>query len=474
MVKFDYSKLPTADTVAAKNIYVVSKLRTGTSNFNVVALNYDEAKTYARSLELIENNLDVTTASFAVNKYDSYEALKAYYATEEGKEALAMFDTAYWGVTTKGFPILGYNALDWVENLGTGMFSGWLDDAAGYDVDTDGDNQVLPFNIDGTVTGVYLKENISSEVDLTAENNLYANGKVNITNTSTRAIEYKTILIQTAEGNFYEAQLEVYTRIINSKEDLRMFDLDSATTTRTFTGYYALGNDIVDTEATYNSNYKSGCYFQGILDGKGHSLTFTTTVGLFGYQFRGASTNSSTVKNINFKDCTITANTGTYQSSLLGCTYNAAPLYLQNLSVSLSDATYNNLIEKNKDSHILMYDAVTSGNPIVCQNVIVEFDYSKLPTAEETSTYVINVVSKLRKNTSNFYVVALNYDATKTYSRTLNLIGNESSNAGTVTKYGSYGDFKTYFESTEGQTALATFTTYWDVTAGYPVWKKQN
>ena len=481
MIKFDYSKLPTADETAAKNIYVVSKLRTGTSNFNVVALNYDETKTYARSLELIETNLDVGTASSNVTKYNSYEALKEYYETEEGKAALATFDTAYWDVTTKGFPILGYNALDWVEDLGTGMFSGWDDNATGYDVDTDGDNQVLPFNIDGTVTGVYLKENVSTDADLTEENNLYANGKVNITNTSTRAIEYKTILIQTAEGKLYEARLEVYTRIINSEEDLRMFDLDSATNGRFLKGYYALGSDIVDNEEVYNSVNCGTSYFEGVFDGKGHSLTFTTVGGLFG-KIQGAT--YMAIKNVNFKDCTITQNTQYgHAQTLIGYLSDSSRFNLQNLSISLSEQTYQNFKDDSApDLYVVAYDNIQTVHFINCTNVMVEIDYSKIPTAETTSeTKFITIISKLRNGTSNFNVVALNYDDTKMYARSVKLldvteIADGSLGSVAVTKYDSYEALKEHYETAEnGATELATFdTTYWDVSKGYPVWKEQN
>ncbi|MBQ8658768.1 MAG: hypothetical protein IJ506_06500 [Clostridia bacterium] len=475
MIKFDYSKLPTADT-ATKTIYAVSKLGKGTSNFNVVAVNFDSTKTYARGFDLIENKLEVATTSTDITKYDSYDALKTYYETEEGKAALATFDTTYWDVTTKGFPILDYSALDWAESLGTGMFSGWLDDTEGFETDTDGDNQVLPFDIDGTVTGVYLKENISSEADLTSENNLYANGKVNITNTSTRAIEYTTILIQTAEGDFYEATLEVYTRIINSKEDLRMFDSDSKgnSSNVTLSGYYALGCDIVDTEQIYNDvgSFNTKWIFQGIFDGMGHSLTFKAGNGLFGVMIKGASTDSTTIKNVNFKDCTITAaSDATFASSLLGYTNSAAPTYLTNLSVSLSDATYTNLISAKKNNYILICNE--SNAKVTCTNVMVKFDYSKLE-ADTVSDYKIYLVSKISTSTSNTCVVALNYDETKTYARSFEIFGDTTATNGTITKYDSYDDLKTYFATEEGATALATFTTYWDVSLGYPVWKEQN
>ena len=414
--------------------------------------------------------------------YDSVDAVKEYFETSDGREAWSTF-ASYWSIEERGYPVWAssYNKVEWAEGLGTGMFSGWLDNAEGYDVDTDGDNQVLPFDIDGTVTGVYLKENVSTDADLTEENNLYANGKVNITNTSTKAIENKTIFIQTADGALYEATLEVYTRIINSKEDLRMFDLDSATNGRFLTGYYALGSDIVDNEEVYNSVNYGTSYFEGVFDGKGHSLTFTTVGGLFG-KIEGAT--GLAIKNVNFKDCTIKQNTQYgYAQTLIGYLSSSSWFNLQNLSISLSEQTYQNFKDDSAPNlYVVAYDMVNAGaNFLLCTNVMVEIDYNKMPTAEATSeTKFIYVVSQLRENTSNFNVVALNYDETKTYARELVLIEDMTEIAGghpssfDVTKYDSYDDLKTYYETAEnGATELAAFdTTYWDVSAGYPVWKE--
>ena len=485
MLEFDYSKLPTADATSEKNIYVVSKLSDMTSNFNVLAKNKAEGTTYARELELIE---DTELNKGTVTKYDSYEALEAYYATEEGKTALATFDTTYWDVTKRGYPVWAssYNELDYVEFLGTGMFSGWTDVTEGFETDTDGDNQVLPFDIGGTIKGVYLKESISTVEDFTDENNLYKDGKVDISNTATRAIEYKTVIIQTEEGNLYEATLEIYTRIINSKEDLRMFDFDTATTKRTLTGYYALGSDIVDTEEIYNTTYSTKSYFQGVFDGKGHSLTFKTVGGLFSNKIKGAG--NLFVKNVNFKDCTITVNKDNPSAhTLIGSLDSSSTVTLQNVSVSLSEQTYTNFAEDTAPNlYVVAYDNVqnrenkTEGNLtsfINCINVMVEIDYNKIPEAETTSeTKFITIISKLRNGTSNFNVVVLNYDDTKTYARFVKLLDvtdltEVSMGSTAVTQYDSYEALKTYFDA--NASALATFdTTYWDVENGYPVWKE--
>ena len=374
---------------------------------------------------------------------------------------------------------------NYTTSLGTGMFSGWDDNTEGYTVDTDGDNQVLPFDI-GTVKGVYMADDIYYAEDLETKENLYVGGKVKFTNTSTRALEYKDVIIQTVEGNLYEATLEIYTRIINSKEDLRMFDFDAATTTRTLTGYYALGSDIVDTEEIYNTTYSTKSYFQGVFDGKGHSLTFKTVGGLFSNKIKGAG--NLFVKNVNFKDCTITVNKDNPSAhTLIGSLDSSSTVTLQNVSVSLSEQTYTNFAEDTAPNlYVVAYDNVqnrenkTEGNLtsfINCINVMVEIDYNKIPEAETTSeTKFITIISKLRNGTSNFNVVVLNYDDTKTYARFVKLLDvtdltEVSMGSTAVTQYDSYEALKTYFDA--NASALATFdTTYWDVENGYPVWKE--
>ncbi|MBQ8658766.1 MAG: Ig-like domain-containing protein [Clostridia bacterium] len=461
------------------NIYIVERNKDADKDY-VLPLTVGGRKQDAEYQYQSYHTLEEFAELVEVFIYEEDE-IKEFFASGDGKAAFSTF-ASYWSIEERGYPIWAssYNEVEWAESLGTGMFSGWLDETEGFATDKDGDNQVLPFDIDGTVTGVYLKENISSDADLTPENNLYANGKVNITSTSTRAIEYTTILIQTAEGDFYEATLEVYTRIINSKEDLRMFDLDSATDGRALTGYYALGSDIVDTEEVYNSVNCGTSYFQGVFDGKGHSVTFTTVGGLFG-KIKGSG--SMAIKNVNFKDCTVTTSKEYgYARTLIGYLSSSSYLYLQNLSISLSEQTYQNFKDDSAPNlYVVAYDMINEGaNFVVCTNVMVEVDYNKMPTADATSeTKFIYIVSQLRKNTSNFNVVALNYDSTKTYARSLVLIEDEKIITGShpssfdVTEYASYDKLKEYYATEAGQAALAKFdTTYWDVSLGYPVWKK--
>ena len=115
----------------------------------------------------------------------------------------------------------------------------------------------------------------------------------------------------------YNVDAIIYTKILDEKEDLAIFKMETANST--FSGYYVLANDIDAYGYVHNTPHKD-CSAVGVsggltgtFDGRGYSiknLYFTgtdATTGLFG--LFGLVTNG-TVKNVAFKNAAIQSGTG--------------------------------------------------------------------------------------------------------------------------------------------------------------------
>lgn len=276
-----------------ENVYVIGKSVKGTNEANTTDFysHYAEEVYKTNVLDTVgfyENDSELTTA---VTDLDS------------------KFTSDCWTVKN-GVPVWTTLIDDSIKISDNIVFSSWN----GYGA-TDNDQKISCTEIEGNIQGVYYT------TDINKENNLYNadTGKVNIVNLS-NAVEYKKVVIVT-DKNVYKATLEVYTRVITTVDELKMFniELDKATT---ITGSYALGANIVDNSGfVFNENclnalaggdnkdddwYTYG--FAGTFDGKGHYITITVgTGGLFNQLLDGA-----VVKNLGMIDLSLdsAANSG--------------------------------------------------------------------------------------------------------------------------------------------------------------------
>ncbi len=113
----------------------------------------------------------------------------------------------------------------------------------------------------------------------------------------------KNITVTTESGKVYNAAVTVVTKILTSSSDLAVFNLADNTTK--INGYYIVANDITDNADFTNEHFggvgESTNYgFIGTLDGNGHIVTFTASVGgLFGNAI-GANIKNVAFTNIKF------------------------------------------------------------------------------------------------------------------------------------------------------------------------------
>ncbi len=168
-----------------------------------------------------------------------------------------------------------------------------------------------------------------------------------------KATPEETILTLASEEISYKVKVVPYTKILKTTEDLKMFTITDATVENnvvtaatTFDGYYVLGNDIVwdsaythqvdkDLKMAKASNQKIHTGgLTGTFDGNGHTVTGMKVKGggLFGLVDGG------TIKNVAFKDISITASSTGGASATKEFGYSEAGLAYQ-----LSGATLQNV-----------------------------------------------------------------------------------------------------------------------------------
>lgn len=119
----------------------------------------------------------------------------------------------------------------------------------------------------------------------------------------------------------YTVTIKGYTKIINDKEDLKIFEVkasspfyDEETDTIKIDGYFYLANDITEKGETISHNtdyidYRTSDYinpngFYGILEGNGHKITFKS--GLYG--IFGNLVNNAVIRNVAFTDIVVDQN----------------------------------------------------------------------------------------------------------------------------------------------------------------------
>ena len=129
----------------------------------------------------------------------------------------------------------------------------------------------------------------------------------------------------------YNVTLKGYTKIIRTKEDLKIFEVkgsspfyDEATDTIVIDGYFYLANDITEKGDTISHNntyveYRTTNYqypngFNGVFEGNGHKITFKS--GLHG--FFGNLLDNSVVRNVAFTDIVVDSSSSFEQMSGAG------------------------------------------------------------------------------------------------------------------------------------------------------------
>ncbi|MBO5714094.1 MAG: hypothetical protein J6R83_01565, partial [Clostridia bacterium] len=201
-------------------------------------------------------------------------------------------------------------------------------------------------------------KNVISIVDANNPDTVYYTDGVyaNITANLTNNVVTVNAIVSLEGGMKYYIDINSYTKVLTTAEDLLMFNIDDGDTlsgssdtevtiNTLITGYYILGKDIVGTTpltfkhadmlTTWN-NTTTG--FAGVFDGDGHKVTVTLTgnnagsdrTGIFGQLQAGA-----VIKNVAFVDCVI--NRGVLLFS--GAMNNARNVYLQNVYVSMTTTT---------------------------------------------------------------------------------------------------------------------------------------
>lgn len=422
------------------------------------------------------------------------------------------------------------SSLENAVDLGEMDFSAWSGEGADSD-----DREIKSDKIAGEIKSVFLSS------DVNYENNLYKDGKVNIANEEN---EVKTVDVvictDSVSENVYLATLSVYTRLITSVKDLRMFDQGTEPSEwRKISGCYALTKNLTDINYLYNSasiyilnyyavigtteeeannkfgylvdgegnfvkegeivQYANACSlfgFAGCFDGRGYTLTFSCGAGLFNQLLLG-----SEVKNVAFKDISVLSSSshnspwhdygrrGPIGYSWEDGNFTKAQVNISDVYISLDKSCFDEgHSEYTKGISIL---PTSLSGSIAFSNVFVDVNYNYASTDTDE-------VKDTVKSKNNWYLLSrARYlkDGFTPFSNVLTVIKNKYyENDDYVTPFYLVGDttkndkyfqeeyynenllvFEDYDEVKESisSEALKAFDNdYWDITKGYPRWKK--
>ena len=317
------------------------------------------------------------------------------------------------------------------------------------------------------------------------------------------AMTKKEIRVYSTANVGYDVTLEVYTRVINSADELKKtLDLSNGD----IDGYFVLGNDIIDPDFDA-ANPVAKANFCGVFDGLGHKVTVkvTNTNGLFGRFGINA-----VVKNVAFTDIVLAAQSETDGVCLLAARANgptaAFPLKVDNVYISIKD--FNTKYDGSRTAVLMEsnYAYVKLTNVIIDVTAPKEteltnsYGYGALYlrdgyTAKEspkdyTTTYYNNVFVL----TENLMPMAKYVDGVEEITAANNLLpfnyvryaGNDLPEKDRVlaTKVGdnfygarlAYDNVKRYNTisdmKADTKNSYMTFdTAYWDLSTGIPVWK---
>lgn len=449
-----------------------------------------------------------------VGFYKTYDAL-----TETETDLANKFASDCWTIVD-GVPVWAAfvdNSVKIEEKI---VFSGY----AGADADNDDvkDQTIYCDEIEGTIQAVYL------DTDTLRETNLYnaTTGKVNLTNDTNVPVDYKVHIITTK--NEYSATLEVYTRVLTSAADLRIFDQGSyANGYALVEGAFALGNDIVDTEHSYNTNglmsyhddsniggtsatnhngdtvWYADYGFKGTFDGFGHYVTIKSGAGLFGQILPIDLDNGvySVIKNVAFKDCELTTSlnvSGPNAYSYTSCLAYGGNFYylssfhsasnkklveVSNVYISLGSSYYN--IPRHDNAYSMTAALISNDiNNVEYNNVVVEL--SDPPADKHTASpnlFITSEAATMNDNLfNNVYLIGKTTDA-NVYGETTQsnsgvdvqlklsrVLSDADTNSTPPTNVGLYTD-TTAWKTAETDLAEKFTSDCWTIVDGVPVWK---
>ncbi|MBQ8658769.1 MAG: hypothetical protein IJ506_06505 [Clostridia bacterium] len=421
-------------------------------------------------------------------------------------------------------PIYKPESLDKAISLGEMDFSAW--NGTGADSD---DRTIKSDKLLGNVKAVYLSS------DVNYENNLYKDEKIAIENFENSVKIVDVVICTDHEtDNVYLATLNVYTRLITNAKDLRMFDQGStASEWRKITGCYALTKNIIDPAYIYNlksiqiQNYyaspstpdddlwllgltrdedgnlrneegevvqyvnaASMFGFAGSFDGRGHSLTFSCGSGLFNQLLFGAE-----VKNVAFKEINIHSGPSPasqqhdyMRRSPIGGSFenydaSAEEIKISNVFISLGETSFYEENVVTKGCSLLPY---ANSGMVSLENVVVDVDYEYARLLDgadpnrKNNFYLMSYARYLADSdpfTNVFAVVRNQSNENEEYFTPFYQLGNVLSNEKYLQKeyyeekLPVFETFEDLSDSISDEALIAFDNGFWDISAGYPVWK---
>ena len=274
----------------------------------------------------------------------------------------------------------------------------------------------------------------------------------------------RTVLIEGSLGTKYAVDLVSYAGIINELADFETFfstNTEEGQNAKVVYGYYLVVEDLIAPTQTVVMSHKEGGGFGGVLDGNGHTVSFTLTAdcdtadwingyGLFGKMLLG----NVIIKNIAFDDITIT---GTNLGGLLaGNTEDAALITLENVYIqaaNISTCAYTNLLSGTSSGSAASY---------ALRNTVIEV----MDGHGKNSYYQIGVlhgsgVDDTSFNFSNAYIIS---DIAMS-----NKADYSGENGTSATKFNGMYIYEGYADIKERDFSMFN-ETYWDCTKGCPVW----
>lgn len=200
-----------------------------------------------------------------------------------------------------------------------------------------------------------------------------ADGKItNLTNTTNAPIE-KTLLLGTSDNQWKYVTFNVYTKLLDSSDDLAVFSL-TKDTVENITGCYLVIKDIDASAVTANAHtdiregdWNFNYAFEGVFDGGGHTIKANVDKGgLFG------NLQNATITNVNFVfnvTGSMRANTDKFPSGLAyGVVGNQATTTISNVYAELNPTTGLTAASQREWALSLI---VTTAKSVKLNNVVV-------------------------------------------------------------------------------------------------------
>ena len=292
----------------------------------------------------------------------------------------------------------------------------------------------------------------------------------------------ENLVVEKSTGVKYIVSAVKYAGIIDELNDFATFfstSTDSSQDAKTNYGYYIVAKDLIapTTTVTVSHLTKGQGGFAGVLDGNGHTVSFTLTAncdtttwvggyGLFGSYLYG----NVTVKNIAFTNMTLTGTN-------IGGLFAGNTAYDDNANASLTlENVYIEGANQSKTAYANLVTGMKGQGSFVMTNVVIE-------TAEghgKNNYYQKGVFHGSGVSATSFTckdVYVITSGALSSVEGTPKDYSGENGTATTkfagMRVYESYDEMAT--DKTNGVINYDTFSdTYWVTTGDYPVWKSLN